>query len=107
MKSKLSAFRIPHSAFHSAVAEAIEATRICSPTTYSWFGTHSEQLPLHLRRALPPAIGRNYLLANLQDQLYRDFYCPGGARPALGLPLAGDRLGVIDDGEAIPQHPAP
>jgi hypothetical protein len=54
-----------------------------------------------LRKALPPAVARNYLLSTLQEQLYRDFYCPGGARPAAEIkketePLRGGTAWFVE-----------
>jgi hypothetical protein len=79
--------------YHQQVEEAVRAVEILSPTTYSWFGHHSGQLPPRVKRSLTPTTARSYLLFNLRSQLYSDFYCQGLATPARqetdGLPAAG------------------
>src|SRR5579884_476283 len=67
--------------YYKQVEEAIKATIILSPSTYSWFGTSSRPLSPKVKRALPRQTVRSYLLLTLQQQLYNDFYCPGSARP--------------------------
>jgi hypothetical protein len=63
------------------VEAAIRATVFYSPTEYSWFGRHSEQLSPTIKRALTSETARSYLLYTLQSQLYADFYCRGIAMP--------------------------
>jgi class II lanthipeptide synthase len=58
---------------------AIRATIVVGPTSYSWFGDRVRGLPPTLRRGLPSAAVRNYLLTSLQARLYTNFYCTGGA----------------------------
>ena len=62
--------------------EAIQAVVLRSPTSYWWFGKRSPQLSAAVKRLLPPNTARNYLLFNLQHQLYSDFYCRGFASPS-------------------------
>jgi len=73
--------------------EAIRAIRLHPPINYSWFGKRSAQLAPRVTRLLTPETARNYLLFNLQLQLYNDFYCRGFASPsyqaAIGLPPVG------------------
>jgi hypothetical protein len=60
------------------VASALEAIRF-SATSYSWLGRKSP-----ISKALPGLSGeaaRNYLLYDLQQQLYFDFYIRGSAAP--------------------------
>lgn len=63
------------------VREAVRATAFHSPTTFSWFGQRSPQLPPKIRRALTPKVARDFLLYNLQSTLYNNFYCRGFAAP--------------------------
>ncbi len=67
--------------YRKHVEAAIQATVFYSPTSYSWFGKQSWSLTPTIKRALTPQTARNYLLFNLQSQLYTDFYCPGLAMP--------------------------
>ncbi len=67
--------------YRKHVEAAIRATVFFSPTSYSWFGKQSWSLSPAIKRALTPQAARNYLLFNLQSQLYTDFYCPGQATP--------------------------
>ena len=61
------------------IKAAIQATDFHSPTSYSWFGMRNRQPSAKVRRALTPDTARNFLLFNLQSQLYNDFYCRGYA----------------------------
>ncbi|GAC1349480.1 MAG: hypothetical protein NVSMB27_23020 [Ktedonobacteraceae bacterium] len=67
--------------YSEQVEAAIRATVFHSPTSYSWFGKQSWPLTPTIKRALTPQTERNYLLFNLQSQLYTDFYSPGLAMP--------------------------
>ena len=78
--------------YRKQVEAAIQATVLDSPTNYWWFGKRSSQLAPKVKRLLAAHTARNYLLFNLQNQLYTDFYCQGFASPsnhALGSPPAG------------------
>jgi hypothetical protein len=70
------------SSYGEQIREAIKATLIHSPTTFSWFGRNSPLLAANIRRALDANTARSYLLYNLQARLYTDFYCRGGATPS-------------------------
>ncbi|HYP41906.1 MAG TPA: lanthionine synthetase LanC family protein [Chloroflexia bacterium] len=70
------------SSYAEQVGEAVKATRIHSPTTFSWLGRKSPLLPANIRGALDSNTTRSYLLYNLQARLYTDFYCRGGTTPA-------------------------
>src|SRR6476620_7179889 len=48
----------------SQIEGAVEAVEIHSPTTYSWFGKRSPQLPTLIRRSLTPSAARSYLRYN-------------------------------------------
>jgi hypothetical protein len=60
---------------------ALRAVTVDSPTTFSWFGTRTGTLPPSIRRAMSPATSRDYLRHQLQDRLYRNFYCMGQPVP--------------------------
>jgi hypothetical protein len=60
---------------------AVEATVFYSPTAYSCFGRDSPKLSPRIKRAMTPRTARNYLLYQLQSQLYSDFYIRGTASP--------------------------
>ena len=81
------------SEFRSQVASAVEATRIESDTSFSWFGRTSAELPRSLVRSLDRATARHYLLNALQQHLYASFYTQGVAvhspPPSVGLPVVG------------------
>ena len=76
------------SPYEAQVREAVEATALQSPTSYSWRGTLSPRLPKRVTRALSPATARGYLLHALQAQLYTDFYVRGST-PAGGWDAGG------------------
>src|SRR5689334_20779076 len=67
--------------YRGQIAAVAQATTFPAPGAYTWFGVRSPRLPAGIRRALTPATARNYLLYQLQAQLYRDFYSAGGAVP--------------------------
>lgn len=78
--------------YRKQVEEAIQATIFDSPTNYWWFGKRSAQLAPKVKRLLAAHTARNYVLFNLQNQLYIDFYCQGFASPSnqvSGRPPAG------------------
>jgi hypothetical protein len=68
--------------YYAHVEAALRATIFHSKTTFSWFGERSPQLPAAIRHLLPPITLRDYLIFNLQHQLYSDFYCQGFAMPS-------------------------
>jgi len=65
--------------YREQIVNALQVTMIHSPTTYSWFGKLSPQLPPFVKRALTPQSARDYLLFSLQSHLYNNFYCQGSA----------------------------
>jgi len=67
--------------YRKQVEAAIRATVFRTPTSYLWFGKQFWSLAPAIKRALTTQTARNYLLFNLQSQLYTDFYCPGLATP--------------------------
>jgi len=69
--------------YREQVANAVRATTIHSPTRFSWFGKYSNPYPRRQIRAFTSVTARTLLLFDLQNQLYSNFYCCGGARPDL------------------------
>ena len=63
--------------------DALEALRIDSPTSYSWYDRPAPRLVPELRRALTPAESRGYLLNVLTSGLYADFYLRGKAKQSV------------------------
>ncbi len=61
------------------VKSAINETVFHSSSSYSWHGNESTRLSPRIRRAMTMRTERNYLLYQLQSQLYADFYIRGGA----------------------------
>jgi hypothetical protein len=77
------------------VEGAVRATRFHSATTYSWFGKMSPRIASSARKALTRATARKFLLYNLQNQLYSDFYCVGGAAPTPRRTMAYVTQGML------------
>ncbi len=65
---------------------AIRAVTFHRPLTYSWFGRRVAPLPAQVRTHLPPDAVRAQVQHGLRFQLYRDFYCQGGAGPPRAAP---------------------
>src|SRR5688500_13374569 len=64
------------------VQQAIDATEFLSASRVQWFGTPAvPEFPARLKRVCTPAAVREYVLLTLQEHLYRNFYCKGGASP--------------------------
>ncbi|SDB91746.1 Lanthionine synthetase C-like protein [Raineyella antarctica] len=57
----------------------IHACQVRPPRGYTWFGTPRTAVPPSLR-GLPPEDLRRYLRSAIQERLYQDAYCLGGAR---------------------------
>ena len=87
--------------YRKHVETAIRATVFYSPTSYSWFGKQSWSLPPAIKRALTQQTTRNYLLFNLQSQLYTDFYCPGLATPTVLEAAIDPMTGMTPSVEAL------
>lgn len=83
--------------YRAQLAGALRAVTVTSPTSYAWFGRRSRALPGAVAEALAPGIPREYLVATLQDELYRSFYCEGRpvpTRPEHHVPAGADRAFV-------------
>lgn len=66
---------------HRWLASALEAVRVHSPTTYSWFGQRTPPLPSVIRKSINGGEARDYLRHILQQRLYRHWYRSGAAVP--------------------------
>jgi hypothetical protein len=69
------------SAYREAVAAALDALRIESPTSFSWYGESSPPLSPRVVEEMGADTARTYLCDRLRGQLYASFYCAGGAVP--------------------------
>lgn len=85
--------------YYHHVEAALRATVFRSPTSYSWFGKHSQPLPRWAKQALNGKTARDYLLYTLQSQLYCDFYVQGVAAPAQREPVEvlTDQTAFVDE----------
>lgn len=63
------------------IQNALEAVRIRSSTSFSWFGDLSPRLSAAARRAMTHSMTRDYLCYQLQARLYNDFYTKGSVTP--------------------------
>ena len=63
------------------IDSAVLATTFIGDHSFAWFGKCPAELPPKLRSRLTREARRQHLAATLADQLYRNFYCPGFARP--------------------------
>jgi class II lanthipeptide synthase len=80
-------------AHRALVRDVLAATRITSPTSYTWFGRPSRRLPPETERAIAPADARAYLRQLLHDEYYGNVYCRG-----LAAPGSEEQLTPGDDG---------
>jgi hypothetical protein len=67
---------------------AVDAVRIVSPTSFTWFGVRSPAVARRVRPMLTEDLARSHLIAALGERLYRDFYCSGAARTGAEQPQA-------------------
>jgi class II lanthipeptide synthase len=63
------------------IEDALDAVKIRSATSFSWFGDLSPNVSAVARRAMTVSTMRDYLRYQLQARLYADFYCKGSAAP--------------------------
>ncbi|MGA7732491.1 MAG: T3SS effector HopA1 family protein, partial [Chloroflexia bacterium] len=80
--------------YRSQLFDVINAVRIHSPTTFSWFGKRSPRLMSRIEREITPRTARSFLHYTLQSRLYSHFYCPGAAIPARDDEPAGKPSGL-------------
>lgn len=69
------------------IMDAVAATQIIDATTYGWFGVRAPGLAAAVQQSIDPQSARAYLVYSLQERLYTDFYCAGGARPTVADPM--------------------
>ena len=74
------------SPYRGSVEGVLAAVEILSQTPFSWFGTRLQEMSPQTEAAMDPGAKRAYLVYQLQQRLYRDFYCQGRARPLLQIP---------------------
>ena len=70
-------------AHRTLVEDVLAAVAIVSPTSFTWFGTRSGELPAEITAAMDADTARAYLVHQLQAVLYGDCYCTGVPRPSL------------------------
>jgi hypothetical protein len=56
---------------------ALSALQIRSPTSYTWCGDTHAPLTPEVEQAMTPELAREFLLYQLQHELYGNFYCRG------------------------------
>ncbi len=81
-------------AYREAVAAALDAVRIESPTSFSWYGEPSAPLPADVIEEMGADTARTYLCHGLQDRFYSSFYCAGQAVPRSSLRMAEQPRGA-------------
>ncbi len=64
------------------IQDALDAVKIRSSTSFSWFGDQSPKLSPVAHRAMTSSMMREYLCYQLQMRLYGDFYRKGAAIPS-------------------------
>jgi hypothetical protein len=70
-------------------AAALEAAKVETRFSHSWFGVASQAVPAETASAMSDEAARAILVYGLQAQLYSDFYCAGAARPAVAAGGSG------------------
>ncbi|UQN08022.1 lanthionine synthetase LanC family protein [Deinococcus sp. QL22] len=89
------------SGYLGQVQAVVNAIVIDSPTTFSWYGQRSSQLPLRIRRSITPEVARAHLLATLQNQLYGNFYQIGFVAPTVSDGAGRDTDHLVPLTEAL------
>ncbi len=91
----------------AAALAALSALQVHSPTSYSWCGTTSLPLSPEVESAMSPDVAQEFLLYQLQQELYNNFYCRGFPAPGesrsgrlnpLGSPAFVARLAASNRG---------
>jgi hypothetical protein len=85
------------SGYRRQVESVLRAVAVTSATSYAWFGRRSRPLPPAVASALTHGHAREFLIACLQDELYRSFYTQGEPVPVStsGVPARQDQ-GLVD-----------
>jgi hypothetical protein len=71
--------------YRNQIEEAVDAIRITSATSYTWFGQRSQPLNASSRARLSEDAAAACMTVALQHQLYSDFYTQGRAMPVTDL----------------------
>jgi hypothetical protein len=69
------------SEYHALALAALAQLQIRPPVSYSWYGTTSAPIAPAAARAMGPEVAREFLLYQLQQELYANFYCRGFPTP--------------------------
>ena len=69
------------SIYEARVGAALRALEVHSTTEFSWRGERSQRLSRKVSSALTPETAHAFLVSNIQETLYTDFYVSGGVRP--------------------------
>jgi hypothetical protein len=81
--------------YRRQIEGAVSAVTVYRDLSHSWFGARSAALPRDLRRRLPDAAKRAYVVQTLQARLYGSFYAYGhavkSAPPPIQARSGGDR----------------
>jgi class II lanthipeptide synthase len=77
------------SVYRQAVAAALEALRIESPTSFSWYGEPNPALSAEVAAAMGAEAAQAYLQDQLRNRLYSSFYCSGRPVPQQLSQLVG------------------
>ncbi len=75
------------------MSAALRALQIHNRTEFSWRGERSQHLSRNVSAAVTPETARVFLLSNIQETLYTDFYVRGGVRPGRDKASNADVLG--------------
>jgi hypothetical protein len=67
--------------YRAQIASAVGAVEVLSATRHAWLGETAPPLPRHVERSLDEATARGYLVYNVANDLYGNFYCQGAAAP--------------------------
>ncbi len=82
------------SEYRALAVAALAQLQIRSPTSYSWYGATSAPLARDTARAMSPEVAREFLLYQLQQELYANFYCRGFPTPGERAPERFAPLGA-------------
>lgn len=64
--------------YRDQIAAAVRGMRVLSPIRFQWLGRSSPGIPARARAAVPESSLRSYLVFQMEQCLYRNFYCSGG-----------------------------
>ncbi|HXM86595.1 MAG TPA: T3SS effector HopA1 family protein [Solirubrobacteraceae bacterium] len=72
------------SGYRALALAALRAVQVRSATSYSWCGAVSAPLDPQIESAMTPEVAREFLVYQLQQELYGSFYCRGFPAPGSG-----------------------